>query len=90
MQMTHSYTCHVPKILLSRQLRRFLTGDLTSPVIGYPRFAYPESALLRATVARIGAATHISPKGYYTVEEQGGEDVMVGDQEYEAMVSAWR
>lgn len=81
------------QILTARQMRRFLTGDLKAPVLGYPRFPFPEASLLRCQIARISAATVVSPKGFYTMEavepEEGAEDedeieVMVEDAEFEA------
>lgn len=90
------------QILTARQMRRFLTGDLKAPVKGYPRFPYPEASLLRCQIARISAATVVSPKGYYSMEavepEEGDEDaeeveIMIEDPEFklpeaEEMVTA--
>jgi hypothetical protein len=58
---------------LARQMRRFLTGDLSAAVLGFPRFPYGEAAYLRAQIARISAATSISPKGFYEVDPNSGE-----------------
>ena len=57
------------QIQTARQVRRFFTGDLNSPVLGYPRFQWSEASLLRAQIARIAAATVISPKGYFSLSD---------------------
>lgn len=80
------------QILTARQMRRFLTGDLKAPVLGYPRFPFPEASYLRCQIARISAATVVSPKGFYTMEtleppedEEDAEEVevMIEDAEFE-------
>lgn len=75
------------QIITARAMRRFLTGNLHAPVLGYPRFAWPEASFLRATIARIAAATVISPRGLFTMEEaeeEGEADVMKEDPEFES------
>jgi radial spoke head protein 4A len=61
-------------IQTSRQMRRFFTGNLMSSVLGYPRFPFGEAALLRAQLARIVAATSISPRGYYAADEDADDE----------------
>ncbi len=70
----------------SKLLRRLLTGDLTSPVLGgFPRFGGNESALLRTIIARISASTLISPAGFHSVEEgPDGRERVIEDREYES------
>lgn len=48
-------------VVVSRQFKRLLTGNLDSSVPAYPPFAGTESSLLRAIIARITGATCISP-----------------------------
>lgn len=62
------------QIVLARAMRRFFTGDLTAPVLGFPRFPYGEASYLRAQIARISAATSVSPKGYYEADTAGPND----------------
>eukprot|EP01116_Phalansterium_solitarium_P019158 TRINITY_DN5268_c0_g2_i1.p1 TRINITY_DN5268_c0_g2~~TRINITY_DN5268_c0_g2_i1.p1 ORF type:complete len:485 (-),score=139.57 TRINITY_DN5268_c0_g2_i1:849-2303(-) len=57
------------QITTSRLINKFLTGRLDAEVASYPPFPGKEINYLRAQIARIGAATVISPKGYYSVEE---------------------
>jgi len=43
-------------------------------VTSYPPFPGNETNYLRAQVARISAATHISPVGYYSFDEEAEEE----------------
>jgi len=56
-------------IVIARNTRRFLTGNLDAPVLGFPRFPANEAAYLRVQIARIAAATWVAPQGYYMQEE---------------------
>ncbi|KAJ3060048.1 Radial spoke head protein 4 A [Podochytrium sp. JEL0797] len=64
------------KLQISRQIRKHFTGNLTQPIISYPKFDAPESQYLRCQIARISAATVASPAGYYTFdpEDEGNEE----------------
>lgn len=62
------------QIQVARQIRKLMTGDLDAPVVSYPPFPGNEANYLRAQVARISAATHISPQGYYIFEEDEEEE----------------
>lgn len=62
------------QIITAKSMRRFFTGDLHSPVLGYPRFPWPEASYLRAQIARIATCTVISPKGMFSFEEPEEED----------------
>ncbi|CAN0563084.1 unnamed protein product, partial [Ectocarpus sp. 12 AP-2014] len=48
---------------------RYFTGDLESPVQGYPPFPGTEINLLRAQIARITAGACVSPAGFFEVDE---------------------
>lgn len=53
----------------------FITSSFfLSQVVSYPPFPGNEANYLRAQVARISAATHISPQGYYIFEEDEEEE----------------
>ncbi|XP_050426671.1 radial spoke head protein 6 homolog A-like [Adelges cooleyi] len=51
-------------VVQSRKIKRYLVGDLDSPMDCYPMFDGLEKHYLRAQIARITAATQISPVGY--------------------------
>ncbi|XP_023309499.2 radial spoke head protein 4 homolog A [Lucilia cuprina] len=53
------------QIVLSRQIKKFLTGDLEADIVSYPYFCGKEKHYLRALIARITAGTYIAPKNYY-------------------------
>lgn len=59
------------QILVSRQLRRFVRGDLEAPVLGHPPFPGLEKNYLRAQIARISAGTVLCPAGYFQMTEEG-------------------
>jgi radial spoke head protein 4A len=77
------------QIQSARKIRKFLTGRLDAQVISYPPFQGTEANFLRAQIARISAATHISPIGFYRFDEEGegGEeearDNYVTNEEFE-------
>ncbi|XP_065371230.1 radial spoke head protein 4 homolog A [Calliphora vicina] len=78
------------QISLSRQIKKFLTGDLEADIVSYPCFCGKEKHYLRAMIARITAGTYIAPKNYYrkmTKKErrifEGGEDDEAEDEEEE-------
>jgi len=58
------------QITISRQFKRFLTGNLEAAVPSYPPFPGVEKNLLRAIIARIVGATSISPDGYFLVDDE--------------------
>jgi radial spoke head protein 4A len=73
-------TCE--QIVVARQFKRFLTGDLESPISYYPPFPgnkrdpvtgmwVPgvEKNLLRTQIERIAGATSISPDGFFEASE---------------------
>ncbi|XP_022171447.1 radial spoke head protein 4 homolog A-like [Myzus persicae] len=55
-------------IIQSRNIKRYFTGDLESPVESYPLFQGLEKHYLRAQIARITAATQISPRDYFVLD----------------------
>ncbi|XP_053463807.1 radial spoke head protein 6 homolog A [Nycticebus coucang] len=62
------------QIVNARKIRKFLTGYLDAPVISYPPFPGNEANYLRAQIARISAATQISPLGFYQFGEEEGDE----------------
>jgi len=58
----------------ARQIKKFLTGKLDSPIVSYPPFQGNESNYLRAQIARISAGTQISPLGYFQFDEEEEEE----------------
>ncbi|XP_069314056.1 radial spoke head protein 6 homolog A [Eulemur rufifrons] len=62
------------QIVHARKIKKFLTGHLDAPVISYPPFPGNEANYLRAQIARISAATQISPLGFYQFGEEEGDE----------------
>jgi radial spoke head protein 4A len=61
------------QVVLSRSIRRLLTGQLDAPVLSYPPFPGQEKHLLRTLIARISSSTSVSPSGFFAVNEEEGE-----------------
>ncbi|XP_005413874.1 PREDICTED: radial spoke head protein 6 homolog A [Chinchilla lanigera] len=62
------------QIVCARRIRKFFTGHLDAPVVSYPPFPGNEANYLRAQIARISAATHVSPLGFYQFGEEEGDE----------------
>lgn len=62
------------QIVQARKIKKFFTGYLDAPVVSYPPFPGNEANYLRAQIARISAATHISPLGFYQFNEEEGDE----------------
>ncbi|CAF1015598.1 unnamed protein product [Adineta ricciae] len=58
----------------ARKIRWFFTGCLSAPVNGFPPFVGLEKDYLRAQIARITATTHISPAGFFILEQSETEE----------------
>ncbi|XP_052838830.1 radial spoke head protein 4 homolog A [Drosophila gunungcola] len=74
------------QIVVSRHIKKFLTGDLEADVISYPCFPGKEKHYLRALIGRITASTYIAPVGYYrrmTKREKRMFDGEVDDEDEE-------
>ncbi|XP_017791939.1 PREDICTED: radial spoke head protein 6 homolog A [Habropoda laboriosa] len=65
------------QIVIARQIVRYCTGNLDTPIYTFPPFPGAEKNYLRAQIARISATTQVSPIGFFTF---GG-----GDEEEELM-----
>ncbi|MGH0141878.1 UNVERIFIED_CONTAM: hypothetical protein FKN15_004051 [Acipenser sinensis] len=61
-------------IVAARDIKKFFTGHLDTPIVSCPPFPGNEAAYLRAQIARISAGTHISPLGFYQFGEEEGEE----------------
>ena len=73
--------CRPEWIVSARLIKHVFTGDLNASVDCNPQFDGKERHLLRATLARIFAATSIVPTKMYTFDEdQGGK--MIPDPEF--------
>jgi len=59
------------QVTAARQLKKFMTGDLSAEVSAYPVFPGTEASFLRAQIARIAAATVLCPSGFFSVGEDG-------------------
>lgn len=62
------------QITVARQIRKFLTGKLDSPIVSYPPFPGNEANYLRAQIARISAGTQVSPHGFFQAGEEEGDE----------------
>lgn len=70
----------------ARKLKKYLMGDLTAHVSTFPPFPWSESVFLRAQIARIAAATVLSPAGWFSEEEQeDGSTVLVAAEASEPL-----
>ena len=56
------------QIKASRHIKKILTGCLDSKICSYPIFPGTELNYLRCLIARISAATHISPRGFFKAD----------------------
>lgn len=54
----------------SKSIRKLLTGQFDHPMNTYPPFNGTEAHYLRALIARIAAATVLSPTGYYKFDDE--------------------
>ncbi|XP_018396304.1 PREDICTED: radial spoke head protein 4 homolog A [Cyphomyrmex costatus] len=59
------------QIVIARQIVRYCTGNLETPIHTFPPFPGTEKNYLRAQIARISATTHVSPIGFFVFS---GED----------------
>lgn len=73
------------QIKAARHIKKLLTGCLASDISSYPLFPGTELNYLRCMIARISAATHISPKGYFKAvfKEDESEEEEDSDNESE-------
>ncbi|PNI28780.1 RSPH6A isoform 3 [Pan troglodytes] len=62
------------QIVNARKIKKFFTGYLDTPVVSYPPFPGNEANYLRAQIARISAATQVSPLGFYQFNEEEGDE----------------
>jgi len=62
------------QIVVARKIKKIFTGSLNQAVHSYPPFKGTEANLLRAQIARISAATHVSPTGYFAFPEEEQEE----------------
>jgi len=69
------------QIKVSRQVKKFFSGDLDAEVSAYPIFPGKESNYLRAQIARIASTTVICPTGYFSVGEDG--ETLDSNDDYE-------
>lgn len=59
------------QIKAARQIKKFLTGRLTSHVSTYPLFPGNEANFLRAQIARIASTTVCAPSGLFSAGDDG-------------------
>ncbi|XP_069699823.1 radial spoke head protein 6 homolog A [Periplaneta americana] len=61
------------QINVARQIKKFFTGNLEKKILTFPAFPGKEKNYLRAQIARISAATQVSPLGFYQFSEEEEE-----------------
>jgi radial spoke head protein 4A len=66
------------KLQVSRQINKMFTGDLQTRIHSYPVFDGDEAQYLRCQIARISAATVISPSNYYIPDPEEAESDSAG------------
>jgi len=69
------------QITTARRTKKLLTGDLNAVVNSFPPFDGDEKNLLRVQIARISAATSISPDGYFALSEDDVPMVIPAENE---------
>ena len=62
--------CKPEHICFARLIKHVMTGNLNASMNSNPPFPGKERHFLRAQLARIFAATEISPKGVYEIDEE--------------------
>ncbi|XP_058806534.1 radial spoke head protein 6 homolog A [Phymastichus coffea] len=72
------------QIVIARQTIYVFTGNLEADIRTFPPFPGNEKNYLRAQIARIGAATHVSPIGYFTFGNRKQDDEEMEDEESDA------
>lgn len=63
-------------IILSKQIKKLLTGDPEAKVVTNPHFEGKEKDLLRAQIARISQLISIVPKGYFKKQEDSEREII--------------
>ncbi|KAJ3270098.1 Radial spoke head protein 4 A [Terramyces sp. JEL0728] len=78
----------------ARRIRKYFTGSLKHKIVSFPEFKGNEAQYLRCQIARISAATVVSPKGYYMIdpeaeelEENNGNPPIIINPEYEGLTN---
>lgn len=69
------------QMVAARLIRKYMTGDLNAELWSYPTFPGTERNYLRATIARITAATYVAPVGYYRLGAGGDDEEEEEDDE---------
>ncbi|CAO1393733.1 unnamed protein product [Diamesa serratosioi] len=72
------------QIQSARHIKKMLSGCLDSAICSYPIFPGTEQNYLRCLIARISAATHISPKGFFKADfnlKQSDDESDEGEEE---------
>ena len=61
----------------SRKMRKLLSGNLDKKIVSQPVFDGSEADYLRAIIARVAAASVISPNGYYKFDDEADGAVVL-------------
>ncbi|UJR09249.1 hypothetical protein I4U23_013495 [Adineta vaga] len=71
------------QIVQARLIKHFFTGDLNKEIVSYPAYPGTEKNYLRAQIARISAATHVSPSGKFRFSEEEEEEEESARENYQ-------
>ena len=82
------------QVIVARQIRRYLSGNLDQPVAGHPPFPGKEANYLRALIALISAGTAVAPTGVFQAvdgDENGNIEPVAeeGDAPDLSSVDSW-
>ncbi|XP_017766964.1 PREDICTED: radial spoke head protein 6 homolog A [Eufriesea mexicana] len=69
------------QIVIARQIVRYCTGNLETPIHTFPPFPGTEKNYLRAQIARISATTQVSPIGFFTFGGGAEEEELMEEME---------
>ena len=68
------------QIRVSRLIKHIFTGNLTQPIMCYPKFDGQERHFLKAQIVRITHNCEISPKGLYGLVEDNNEEIQFAEE----------
>ncbi|KAF3424064.1 hypothetical protein E2986_07360 [Frieseomelitta varia] len=75
------------QIVIARQIVRYCTGNLETPIHTFPPFPGTEKNYLRAQIARISATTQVSPIGFFTFGTGEEEEELMEEMEEGGVLS---
>ena len=78
-------------VVVSRQIRRFLTGNLDAEVCGYPPFPGTEKDYVRCMIAFINGDCAVAPDGVFEKDDDGNMQVSSEETDFNIQdASGWK